>query len=53
MEITSKPEEIDEKLIKFNLDRVCLDGLKFNIISNNWSLSQNSSVNYIIVAKKN
>ena len=48
-----KPEEIDEKLIKFNLDRVCLDGLKFNIISNNWSLSQNCSVNYIIVAKKN
>ena len=48
-----KPEEIEDKLIKLNFDKLNLDGLKFNIISNNWSLSQNCSVNYIIVAKKN
>ena len=48
-----KPKEIEEKLIKLNLDKLNLDGLKFNIISNDWSLSQNCSVNYIIVAKKN
>ena len=47
-----KPEEIEEKLVKLNLDKLKLDGLKFNIISNNWSLSQNCSVNYIIVVKK-
>ena len=48
-----KPKEIEDKLIKLNLDKLDLDGLKFNIISNDWSLSQNCSVNYIIVAKKN
>ena len=48
-----KPEEIEEKLIKLNFNKLNLDGLKFNIISNNWSLSRNCSVNYIIVAKKN
>ncbi len=48
-----KPREIEEKLIKLNLDKLNLDGLKFNIISNDWSLSKNCSVNYIIVAKKN
>ena len=48
-----KPKEIEEKLIKLNLDKLDLDGLRFNIISNDWSLSQNCSVNYIIVAKKN
>ena len=48
-----KPKEIEEKLIKLNLDKLNLDGLKFNIISNDWNLSKNCSVNYIIVAKKN
>ena len=48
-----KPKEIEDKLIKLNLDKLDLDGLKFNIISNDWSLSQNCSVNYIIVVKKN
>ena len=48
-----KPEEIEEKLIRLNLDKLNLDGLKFNIISNDWNLSKNCSVNYIIVAKKN
>ena len=48
-----KPEEIEERLIKLNLDKLNLDGLRFNIVSNNWSLSRNCSVNYIMVAKKN
>ena len=48
-----KPEEIEDRLTKLNLDKLNLDGLKFNIMSNDWSLSQNCSVNYIIVAKKN
>ena len=48
-----KPEEIEEKLVKLNLERLDLSGFKFNILSNDWSLSRNCSVNYIIVAKKN
>ena len=36
-----------------NLERLDLSGFKFNILSNDWSLSRNCSVNYIIVAKKN
>ena len=48
-----KPEEIKSKLIKLNFGEIELDGLKFNILSNSWSLSKDCSVNYIIVAKKN
>jgi len=48
-----KPEEIEEKLIKLNLNKLYLNGLKFNILSNSWSLSSDCSVNYIIVVKKN
>ena len=48
-----KPEEIEKKFKKLNLDKTDLNGLKFNIFSNNWSLSSDCSVNYIIVAKKN
>ena len=47
-----KPDEIDDKLTKFKLNKLYLDGLKFNILSNNWSLSKDLSVNYIFVAKK-
>tara|TARA_B100001123_G_C15293502_1_gene1018297 strand:- start:1700 stop:2425 length:726 start_codon:yes stop_codon:yes gene_type:complete len=48
-----KPEEIEEKLVKLNFTKTHLDGLKFNILSNDWSLSSNCSVNYIMVYKKN
>ncbi len=48
-----KPEEIEKKFKKLNLDKADLNGLKFNIFTNNWSLSSDCSVNYIIVAKKN
>ena len=48
-----KTEEIEKKFKKLNLDKADLNGLKFNIFTNNWSLSSDCSVNYIIVAKKN
>ena len=48
-----KPEEIERKFNQLNLDKLDLNGLKFNILSNSWSLSSDCSVNYIIVAKKN
>ena len=48
-----KPKEIEEKFNNLNLNKVDLNGFKFNILSNNWSLSSDCSVNYIIVAKKN
>ena len=48
-----KPEEIEEKFNQLNLNKLDLNGLKFNIFSNSWSLSSDCSVNYIILAKKN
>ena len=45
--------EIEEKFRQLNLNKLDLNGLKFNILSNSWSLSSDCSVNYIIVAKKN
>ena len=48
-----KPDEIEKKFQNLNLNRLDLNGLKFNIFSNNWSLSSDCSVNYILVAKKN
>ncbi len=48
-----KPEEIEKKFGQLNLNKLDLNGLKFNILSNSWSLSSDCSVNYIIVAKKN
>ncbi len=48
-----KPEEIEEKFSQINLNKLDLNGLKFNILSNSWNLSSDCSVNYMIVAKKN
>jgi len=48
-----KPEEIEQKFTQLNLNKLDLNGLKFNILSNSWSLSSDCSVNYIIVAVKN
>ena len=48
-----KPEEIEKKLSLLDLEKKNLDGLKFNILSNSWSLSKDCSVNYIMVSKKN
>ena len=47
-----KPEEIEKKFGQLNLNKLDLNGLKLNILSNSWSLSSDCSVNYIIVAKK-
>ncbi len=47
-----KPAEIEERIKKFNLNKLNLDGLKFNILTNSWSLSSDCSVNYIMLAKK-
>ena len=48
-----KPQEIEEKLLKINLKKINLDGIKYNILSNDWKMSKDYSVNYILVAKKN
>ena len=48
-----KPKEIEERLTKLNMIRTNLDGLRYNILSNDWALSKNCSVNFIIVAKQN
>ena len=48
-----KPEEIEKKFNRLNLNKLDLNGLKFNILSNSWSLSADCSVNYIIVGRKN
>ena len=48
-----KPEEIEKKLSLLDFEKKNLDGIKFNILSNSWSLSKDCSVNYIMVSKKN
>ena len=48
-----KPIEIEKKNYHFNLKKIELDGLKFNIIFNKWSLTKDCSVNYIMVFQKN
>ena len=47
-----KPEEIIEflKLRKIKIKKI--RGLEFNPISNKWSLTNNTNINYFIVAKK-
>ena len=47
------PSEIENKFTKLNLDKLDLTGLKFNLFSNSWVKSQDCSVNYILLAKKN
>tara|TARA_Y100000590_G_scaffold462256_1_gene625915 strand:+ start:659 stop:1384 length:726 start_codon:yes stop_codon:yes gene_type:complete len=48
-----KPQEIEQKLHRLNFKKLNLDGFKYNIITQEWSKTQNCSVNYIIVAIKN
>ena len=47
------PYEIEKKFTNLNLDKLDLTGLKFNIFSNSWTKSNDCSVNYILLAKKN
>ena len=42
-----KPEELVEILEKHNLKLEFLDGMKFNLINDKWSISSDKSVNYI------
>tara|TARA_B100000989_G_scaffold118417_1_gene87202 strand:+ start:2979 stop:3707 length:729 start_codon:yes stop_codon:yes gene_type:complete len=42
-----KPKDLIDKLNKFGLRLDSLDGMKFNLIKDNWKLSTDKSINYI------
>jgi 2-polyprenyl-6-hydroxyphenyl methylase/3-demethylubiquinone-9 3-methyltransferase len=42
-----KPENLKEILNKNNLKLEKLDGMHFNIVKNEWSISKDTSINYI------
>ena len=42
-----KPEDLINILKKYNLKLDSLDGMKFNIIKDEWSVSSDKSINYI------
>ena len=42
-----KPEDLKKILMKYNLSLNKIDGMHFNIITDEWNLSKNLSVNYI------
>jgi 2-polyprenyl-6-hydroxyphenyl methylase/3-demethylubiquinone-9 3-methyltransferase len=48
-----KPSDLIKISKKNNLSLKKLDGMKFNIFDNNWKVSNDTSVNYIIKLKKN
>ena len=48
-----KPEDLETILIKYNLSLDKLNGMNFNIIKDNWSVSKDISVNYIAKFTKN
>ena len=48
-----KPNELVEILEKNNLKLEKLDGIKFNLITDEWKLSSDKSVNYIAQFEKN
>tara|TARA_Y100001936_G_C16043229_1_gene652977 strand:- start:1000 stop:1722 length:723 start_codon:yes stop_codon:yes gene_type:complete len=48
-----KPEDLKKILIKRNLSLDKLDGMKFNIIKDEWNISKDLSVNYIAKFIKN
>jgi len=48
-----KPDELTNILKKNNLYLNQLDGMKFNIITDNWNLSNDKSINYIAKFIKN
>ena len=48
-----KPEELEKKFFDLNVSTKEICGLNFNPFLNEWSKSQDLSVNYIIVGKKN
>jgi 2-polyprenyl-6-hydroxyphenyl methylase/3-demethylubiquinone-9 3-methyltransferase len=42
-----EPEQLVKILEKYNLKLDALDGMKFNIIKDEWTLSSDKSINYI------
>ena len=48
-----KPEDLKKILIKYDLSLSKLEGMNFNIISDEWSISRDLSVNYIAKFIKN
>ena len=48
-----KPEDLKEILLKSNLSLDKLDGMKFNLIKDEWNISKDLSVNYIAKFIKN
>jgi len=48
-----KPDELVEILLKYNCNCNKMDGMNFNIIQNEWSISKDLSVNYIAKFTKN
>ena len=47
-----KPEDLKKMLNKNNLKLEKLDGMNFNIISDEWSVSSDTSINYIVKSIK-
>ena len=48
-----KPEDLKKILMKYNLSLNKLDGMNFNIIKDEWSVSKDLSINYIAKFIKN
>ena len=48
-----KPEDLEKILMKYDLSLNKLEGMNFNIIKNEWSISRDLSVNYIAKFIKN
>ena len=48
-----KPDDLKNILKKNNLNLIGIDGMKFNIFTDEWSLSKDNSINYISKFKKN
>ena len=48
-----KPEELEKKIVDLGLTTVDVSGLSFNPLLRKWKKSNDLSVNYILVSKKN
>ncbi len=48
-----KPSDLEHILKKNNLSLMKIDGMKFNILNDEWSISKDNSINYIAKFKKN
>ena len=48
-----KPEELEKKIVDIGFSTVDISGLSFNPVLAKWKKSNDLSVNYILVSKKN